>query len=493
MNLFRLATLFLVLVCTKPLPAADAPAVGRPNILWIIVDDMSPNFSSFGEKAIQTPHVDRLVREGVQFTRCFVTAPICSPCRSALITGMYQTTIGAQNHRSGRGVAKIHLPAGVEPIPALFQRAGYYTCIGSGPTKGTELGKTDYNFEWNPSIYDGSDWSGRSPGQPFFMQVQLRGGKHRHRANWKEIVKRQLGSATRPEDVRLPPYYPRDAVILEDWAEYLDCCRFTDNEVGKVIQRLTDEGLLENTVVFFMTDHGISHARGKQFLYDEGTHVPLVVRCPGISRGVVRDDLVEHIDVAGTSLALAGISLPQGMQSRNLLARNSIPRDAVFAARDRSDETVERIRSVRTGKFKYIRNFFPERPHLQPNVYKDGKPIVQRLRELHNSGNLPPLAEALLFSPTRAPEELYDLEADPHETKNVASDPAHQPKLVELRERLVLWMEETRDQGRQPESAEMYDSDMAVYLAKDPNKNTERLKNLQRNIELMKRWTREGK
>ena len=193
----------------------------------------------------------------------------------------------------------------------------------------------------------------------------------------------ELGSNTKPEDVKLPPYYPRDPVILQDWADYLDCCRFTDKEVGDVIARLEKEKLLDDTVVFFMTDHGISHARGKQFLYDEGTHVPFVVRGPGIAKGAVRDDLVEHIDLAATSLALAGIEVPKWMQGRNVLAKDYAQRDAVFAARDRCDETMEHIRSVRTERFKYIRNYLTDRPHLQPCRYKDDKAIVQKLRELH--------------------------------------------------------------------------------------------------------------
>src|SRR5262245_14124842 len=188
----------------------------RPNIVWIVVDDMSANFSCYAETSIQTPHVDRMARDGTRFSRAFVTAPVCSPCRSALITGCYQTTIGAHHHRSGRGVEKIHLPAGVEPVPAIFQRAGYYTCIGGPVGSGKQAqGKTDYNFEWDAKIYDGVDWSGRRPGQPFFMQVQLHGGKHRGAGQaqydqWKDRVRRELGSTTSAEAVKLPPYYPDD-------------------------------------------------------------------------------------------------------------------------------------------------------------------------------------------------------------------------------------------------------------------------------------------
>lgn len=359
----------VLLAAMATMLVGTATASDRPNIVWIVVDDMSANFSCYGEKTIPTPHVDRMAKDGTKFTRAFVTAPVCSPCRSALITGCYQTTIGAHHHRSGRGELKITLPGDVVPVPVLFQKAGYYTCIGGHGATGEKLGKTDYNFEWPKAMYDGNDWAGRKPGQPFFMQVQLHGGKHRGQGpnkNWQAKVKKEFGDNTKPDDVRLPPYYPRDPVILQDWADYLDCCRWTDKEVGDVIARLEKEKLLDETVVFFMTDHGISHARGKQFLYDEGTHVPLVVRGPGIGKGVVRDDLIEHIDLAATSLALAGIEIPKWVQGRDVLAKDYAKREAVFAARDRCDETMEHLRSVRTAGSKYIRNYLNERPHLQP-------------------------------------------------------------------------------------------------------------------------------
>lgn len=474
-------------------PAAEAAQPARPNIIWIIVDDMSANFSCYGEKLIETPHVDRLAREGTRFSKAFVTAPVCSPCRSALITGMYQTSIGAHNHRSGRGVEKIHLPGDVVPVPVLFQRAGYYTCIG-GPlarAKGKGLGKTDYNFEWDAKMYQGNDWAGRQAGQPFFMQVQLHGGKNREGKNWPDLSRKELGNPTRPGDVTLPPYYPRDAVLLEDWARYLDACRYTDKQVGDVVKRLETEGLLDQTVVFFMTDHGISHARGKQFLYDEGIHVPFVIRGPGLAQGKVRDDLIEHIDLAATSLALAGIPVPKWMQGRNVFAPDYQKREAVFAARDRCDETVEHMRSVRTEHFKYIRNYYPQRPHLQPNRYKDNKAIVRTLRELHATGKLNELQEKLLFAPTRPDEELYDLRTDRFEVRNLAGDPAYGKTLEELRARLIRWEKESSDHGRQPESEKMYDSDMAVYLKSKGATGQGAV--LSKNIALMKKWAAEGK
>jgi len=425
---------------------------------------------------------------------------------------MYQTTIGAQHHRSGRGAEKITLPGGVVPVPAIFQSAGYYTCIGGGlPEAGragkgknakkagsaAALGKTDYNFEWDPKIYDSDDWAGRKPGQPFFMQVQLAGGKLRGGNDAQaqalaERAKTEFGAATDPAKVTLPPYYPRDPVLLRDWAAYLDAVRLTDKHVGDVVARLEREGILEDTLVIFTTDHGISHARGKQFLYDEGTHVPLVVRGPGIAKGSVRDDLVELIDLAPISLAAAGIPIPAVMQGRNALAANYRLREHAFAARDRCDETVDRLRSVRDGQFLYIRNFYPMRPLLQPNAYKDGKSIVQAIRAHHETKTLDPLAEKLLFSPTRPPEELYAWTTDRWQTANLAGDPAHRATLEKLRARLDRWMAETEDRG--PESEAMYDSDMKAYVGEGGRRGKAAGETItEKNIAQMKAWAKEGK
>lgn len=444
----------LLLTSLNALYAAD-----KPNILWFVVDDMSANFSCYGERTIATPHVDRLARDGTLFIHAFVTAPVCSPSRSALITGMYQTTIGALHHRSGRGEEKIYLPEGVTPIPLLFQQAGYYTCIGSGlpgaarvgknDDKG-RLGKTDYNFEWDTSMYDGPDWSGRKSGQPFFMQVQMAGGKLRGgtEVSAKRLSKRaaqEFGGATDPAKVILPPYYPREPVLLRDWAAYLDAVRFTDKHVGEVVARLEKEGVLNRTLIIFMTDHGISHARGKQFLYDEGTHIPFIVCGPEIAKRVVSDTLIEHIDMAAISLAAAGIPIPPGMQAKDVLSTNYKLRHAVFAARDRCDETMDCIRSVRTDRFLYIRNYYPLRPHLQPNAYKDGKAILQSLRALHAAGKLDALTKKLLFSSVRPAEELYEWTTDRCQVRNLAQDPGHQKTLTELRGLLDRWRAETRD------------------------------------------------
>ena len=489
--------------------ATTPPDGSPPNILWFVVDDMSANLSCYGETAIATPNIDKLAAEGTRFSRAYVTAPVCSASRSALITGMYQTSIGSHHHRSGRGELKIYLPDGVTPLPVLFQKAGYFTCIGSGlvdkdfrglpivPANGpkaakklaNQLGKTDYNFEWDSAMYNSNDWASRATNSPFFMQVQLHGGKLREgspqaRKVFRERVIKELGSAVDPSKVTLPPYYPRDPVLLEDWADYLDSVRLTDKHVGEVVSRLDREGLLKDTLIIFMTDHGISHARGKQFLYDEGTHIPFIVWGPGIGKAKIREDLVEHIDMAAISLAAAGIPIPANMQGRDLFSNKYQPREVVFAARDRCDETVERIRSVRTDRFLYVRNFFPQRPHLQPNAYKDGKAIVQALRTAHAAGNLSPISEKLLFSPTRPTEELYGYGTDRWQVNNLAADERYRSELESHRLKLDEWIERTQDRGF--ESDAMYESDMKEYTKKPSDE-------VEKNIALMKQWAKEGK
>ena len=493
----------ILLALTTFAPPIEA---ARPNILWVVVDDMSANFSCYGDSTIQTPNVDSLARTGLQFDRAYATSPVCSTFRSALITGMYQTTIGAHHHRSGRGEHRINLPAGVVPLPKLFQQAGYYTCMGSGlkdldyrsqlPSKSRSgaLGKSDYNFTWNRSIFDGNDWSGREAEQPFFMQIQLHGGKlrgasERSYTQFEQQVTETLGASTSPSSVQLPPHYPEDAIIQRDWANYLDSVRITDWHLGKVMQRLQAEGLRENTLVIFFTDHGISHARGKQFLYDEGTHIPLIISGPGIVAGTLRHDLVEHIDIAALSLAAASIPVPTAMQGHNILSKDYRHREFAYAARDRCGEADDRIRSVRSDKFLYLRNFYPSRPHLMPSTYKDGKLIIQRLRELHEAGTLSELAERLLFAPTRPNEELYLYQEDPWQLTNLANSADYLPELKRHRNALNQWTRRTADPG--PESDEVYKLEVQDQMSS--TKNAAIREQFRKNSEIYQTWRAESR
>jgi arylsulfatase A-like enzyme len=435
----------LTLAKTRSIMAS--PERRRPNILWILAEDASPHISCYGETAIKTPNLDTLAAESVRFENAFVTCPVCSPSRSAMVTGVYQTTLGAHNHRSQRIDGKgggnttyydtYRLPDTFPMISDLFRQAGYYTCNGSGPSA-NRAGKTDYNFVNAIAPYDGNDWRECPKEKSFFAQIQLTGGKDR-----KSKIKSQSFS--------LPPYYPDHPVLREDWSTYLASWLRQDREIGQIIKNLREKGALDNTVIFYLTDHGISHMRGKQFLYEEGIHVPLIVRYPnGFQAGTVRKDLVLHIDLAATSLALAGLPIPEHLQGRDLFTKNYKSRDFIVAARDRCDETIDIIRCLRTQRFKYIHNFMSYRPHTQFNQYKDGKEIVKTMRQLQADGKLNAL-QSRIFNSTRSAEELYDLQQDPNETINLANDIQYKKVLSELRTRLYDWMEETGDLGLIPE------------------------------------------
>ncbi len=474
---------------------ATAVADERPNIVWIMIDDMSPHFHCYGENAIETPNVDRLASKGTRFSKAFTTAPICSISRSALVTGCYQTSIGCQNHRSGSKQFPIELAAGMSTVPAMMRQAGYHTTnltfdafMKAGGT--VAAAKTDYNFVWDAAdTYDATHWADRKPGQPFFTQVQLHGGKHRGQKPmeaWPKKVQQTLGSITQKSSVRLTADLPNDEVIVSDWAQYLDTVRYTDWEVGKIMERLQAAGVFEKTVIVLWADHGISHVRHKQFLYDGGLHIPLILSGPGVSQGVVRSDLVEHIDIAAVTLGLAGIAKPTWMQAQDFLANTYQPRKYVYAARDRADETVDRIRSVRSDRFKYIRNYFPNRPYLQPNRYKDDKAIVQAMRRLHSEHRLTP-EQALIMAEKRPREELYDLESDPLELKNLASDMNYASVRGEMRQAHQRWLEQTADRGREVESREVYMS--YVMDARPEGGRNQQNDVFTKNVELMLSWS----
>jgi arylsulfatase A-like enzyme len=423
-------------------PGARPP---RPNILWIIADDMGPQVGSYGERLARTPNLDRLSREGVRYTRAFMTSPICSPSRSALATGMYQTSIGAHQHRT---VPRVPLPRGVQPITHLLRAAGYYTVNVHPPTPGptpgdSGNGKTDYNFVAD-SLFDGRDWRDRAPGQPFFAQLTI---FETHRgAGWP--LARKQRALVHPRNVTLPPYYPDHPAVRDEVANYLDAVTLLDGFVGNVLARLEREGLAENTVVFFFADNGRPLVRSKQWLYDGGIHVPLIVRWPGaLTPGSVDDRLVSGIDVPATTLRVAGVPLPAAMQGRPFLGADAVRRDHVVSARDRADIATDRIRSVRTARWKYIRNYLPMIPYMQANPYMEREYATWNLlKALHSAGRLD-ATQRLLLSGRKPIEELYDLEADPHEVRNLAGSATRDSVLRELRGILDRWVVETGDQG----------------------------------------------
>lgn len=432
--------------------SAISAAETRPNILWLLAEDVGPEaFSNSGAPEAHTPVIDQLAREGVRYTRAYTTAPVCSPSRSALITGMYATTIGAHNHRTKN---KSPLPEGVRTLPDRLRDAGYFTANivtfpASVAMKGA--GKTDWNFIKDGPPFDGNDWSDLKAHQPFYAQV-----------NFNETHRDFHAPAEAdPAKVALPPYYPDHPVARKDWAEYLDSARELDRKVGRLLAQLAADGLAENTIVVFMGDNGQAHVRGKQFLYEEGLHVPLIIRWPGglaapAGYAAGRDDarLLEAIDLTASTLAWAGVKKPEGMQGRVFLgAEAEAPRELAFGARDRMDETVMRHRGVRDEHFRYIKNFTPAVPFFAANAYKEKQyPVWNLMQQLHTEGKLNAVQE-LLCQPRMPEEELYDLDADPHEINNLAASekPEHQAELKKLRGAVAEWIQQTNDRGRFPD------------------------------------------
>lgn len=457
--------LLLVSLCAV-FGAANPP---RPNILWLIAEDFGPQLGCYGTKEVWTPNLDHLAAGGVRYTRCFTTAPVCSPSRSAFMTGMYQTTIGAHNHRSHRDDG-YKLPSGVRLITDWMRDAGYFTANVRGLPPGIGfrgVGKTDWNFNYSGKAFDSDKWAALKTNQPFFAQVNFQETHRKFRAPQRAD----------PAKVEIPPYYPDHPVTRHDWAEYLDSATELDRKVGLLLKQLAADGLADSTAIVFFGDNGQAHVRGKQFCYEEGLSVPLIIHWPamfpapkGFRPGTVNTQLIEAIDLAPTMLAFAGKPAPAAMQGKAFLGDNApLPRQYAFGARDRCDETVFRLRTVRDARYRYIRNFTPERPFLQPNEYKEKQyPVWNLLKELNAAGKLTPI-QAKLCEPTMPAEELYDLESDPHQITNLAASISHRPVLNRLRTALERWIEETNDQGRTLEPPALVANKGATKTNTQPN------------------------
>ena len=406
----------------------------RPNIVWIMAEDISTELGCYGHPAVETPHLDQLAKEGELYTRAFCTAPSCTPSRNAMMTGVYQNRTDTQDQRR-RGVV---LPATVTPIPKLLQAAGYYTALGCGYSN-----KTDLNFEVD-RLFDGADWSGREDGQPFFAQITL-AGTHRH-SDWKAIQKRSTERVD-PQAVELPPYFPDHPIVRQDWAIYLDMIERIDAQMGEIVGRLRKEGILDETVVIFIGDNGRCHLRGKCWLYDPGLQVPLIIRWPAaIEAGQVHEDLVSTIDISATILELAGVDLPEVLDGHPLWGPRARQRRMIFAARDLIDEVDDRIRCVRTARYKYIRNYRPELGYRDCRYVREHRPMLAVMEAMLAGDELTP-EQRLFFASIKPVEELYDLETDPFELVNLAESPDHRNTLHELRAHLDTWISDTGDKG----------------------------------------------
>lgn len=449
-NLLLLGIAICFISCNRQIEKATTTPAEKVNILWLFGEDISPWMPAYGDSTVKTPNLDFLAETGVLFKNCYSISPVCSPTRSSIITGVMPTTIGVHNHRTARNQEVIQkLPEHIQVLPQIFKKHGYHTF---------NEGKDDLNWHYDWDDYwtgphkenkfygkEGhGSWKDRKPSQAFFGVVELFGGKNRNK------VKNPVD----PKTIKVPPYYPDIPSIREEIANHYNQIVLTDNEVGAMLDSMKKSNIYENTIIIFLSDNGYKTMRDKQFLYDGGVHMPLIISAPGnpslLNQKGIREDMVSLLDLTATSLALAGIEIPDYMESKDIFAKN-FKREYVVSVRDRCDFTIDRIRSVRSKDFKYIRNFMTDRPLLQPQ-YRDKRKSYKTLVEVYKKGT--PAFSDDWMGEERPAEELYDMKNDPHEINNLATDPAYANQVKKMSTFLNQWIAETDDKGQYPESKE---------------------------------------
>ena len=430
-------------------------AQNTPNILWIMAEDTSPWMGCYGDSinATATPNIDVLAASGVRFAWAFVPAPVCSPCRSALNVGQSQIRFGAHEHRSSRGPVKISLPKGMKLLPQIMRENGYYTF---------NLGKTDYNFVWDQEATfsllgkrpKNIPWDTFKQNQPFYGQIQTSGGK----TNTRNLA---AARKTDPATVTVPPDYPQNQLYREIVAEHYDSIRMEDDLVGSILEGLKASGMADNTIVVYFSDHGANHlVRHKQMVTEGGLHVPFMISGPKsyVPGQQVRNDLVNLLDLCATTLVWADIERPHWYEGQDLFSSDFKPRQWVASAKDRMDHTIDRVRSIRTDRFRYTRNYKLDRIFLQPQ-YRDPKDYVKNLRELYAKRELSPKLTEIYFG-QRPAEELYNVVNDPHQLNNLAKDPAFQHELKHHQQLLDAWLAQgDMGEGEEPAAEMTYQAD----------------------------------
>jgi arylsulfatase A-like enzyme len=456
------AILLIVLLasCNQGVRQAELPGFDfQPNILWITCEDMSPHLGCYDDPLARTPTIDRLASQGVRYTNAYSISGVCAPSRSALITGMYPTTIGSMHMRTMTRTSAIDKitdpellaiptyeavpPPEVKCFTEYLRAQGYYCSNNS---------KEDYQFKRPITAWDESSqkahWRNRRAGQPFFSVFNFT-VTHESQV-WKRAGDTLI---TDPEKLELPPYYPDSPVIRRDIARHYDNIALMDSQVKDLLRQLKADGLEDSTIIFFFSDHGDGLPRAKRWIYDSGIKVPLIVKYPGtVLAGEVTDELVSFVDFAPTVLSLAGINVPGHLQGQAFAgAQKAQPREYIYAAKDRMDPAMDNRRSVRDKRYKYIRNYMPERPYVQFLPYRDQMALMQELFRYEKEGKLDQV-QALWFQKTKPIEELYDTWEDPHEVNNLASDPRYNDILKRLSDEHLKWKEETQDWGLIPET-----------------------------------------
>lgn len=413
----------------------------KPNIIWLMAEDISTDLECYGMKAVKTPNLNKMAEEGVRFDNCFVTNSISSPSRSSMLTGVHQLKINAHHHRSNTNVP---LDSDYKPFTSYLRDAGYTCVLGNHGVMGFGR-KVDANFKYEAI----GEWDGKTKfglfdkydrfeqkDQPFFAQIQL---LVTHRGDWWNNVRAKSAHPVNPDLVELPPYMADNPTVRLDWAKYLDQIEYMDNEVAMIFKELEEKGMAQNTIVIFIGDNGRCNLKGKGYLFDPGLRIPFIVYSPYKLPGKkIRKDVVSAIDITATILDFAGVSVPKNMDGKPVFDKN-FKRDEVYAARDLWDEIMEKSRAITSGEWKYIRNDMPEVPYDAHQAYLEFyRPAVHVMRTLNEEGKLNEVQEQF-FAPNKPKEELYNLKKDPFETNNLASNPKYAKILKMMRTKTVCY------------------------------------------------------
>lgn len=462
----------LLLLCSTAF-LISSKAAETPNILWITAEDMSPVLGCYGDAAAITPHIDKLAAQSVKYANAFATAPVCSPSRSCLINGLMATSQGTQQMRSA-----FPIPAAMTGFPAILRKLGYYTSNNV---------KTDYNSAQWQSIVKASwdansaaaDWQPKTTDQPFFSIFNLM-TSHQSRAMVWPYEKFQTEIQSRlpkehihdPATIPLPSYYPDTPLIRKTLARFYDCVTVMDQEVGAILKRLEEDGLAEDTIVFFYSDHGSGLPRHKRALLDSGMHVPLLIRFPErykhlapAAAGETIDRLVNFADFAPTVLNLTRQPIPPTMQGQPFLGPNQQdPHSALYGHRDRVDEVIDLSRSVRDKQFLYIRNYMPHLGYNQRTAWPDLGDIRHEIYRLTDKSEMSE-PQWHFAGPTRPVEELYDCTKDPENLQNLAGQTAHRKTLRKMRSQHESHLRASKDLGFIPEIQAWIDSKDSTPMA----------------------------
>ena len=456
----------------------------KPNIVWIVAEDLSPILPVYGDSTVKTPNIDRLAKEGVVYTNVFSPSGVCAPSRCAITTGMYPSSIGGHNMRVqyvkahmdeiGLVLYEVVPPSEVRMMSEILRENGYFC---------TNNDKQDYQFKPPVTAWDESSlkahWRHRSNNQPFFSVFNI-GVTHEghvtrpyrkqlmryndpdfpestgNPSNFGDMISEEEWSLNIPEDldVPVPTYLPKTETSLNDIRRVYSNIIEMDRQIGIIISQLEADQLLDSTIVFFYSDHGGPLPRQKRLIYDSGIKVPMVIRYPGqIGAGYHDDQLISFIDFAPTIFSISGIEIPQYVQGQAFSGnyRSRKKRKYIHAAADRFDAKVDMIRAVRDDRYKYLLNFYPEKPYYLPVKYREQMAIMKELLRLKEIDSLDK-TQAQWFRENKVKEELFDTWEDPHELHNLADDPDYEGKLEELREECSRWMASINDMGEIPEA-----------------------------------------